>query len=126
VVAQDANGVTWNGSTFVKVTGEEVSFGQDYQDYQADCNKKKWARLLAELGSMKPYVAMGRVLPGEPVESRAKVVNEAIRQSIASGDPAAYTMLYAAVRRFGTGILNGFASGASRVGQAEDTQRSEY
>ena len=109
-MAQDGNGESWTGQTFISLQGETVSFGQDYANYQAACEKKKLAVLLAALRRLHPYVIRGRVLPGAPVESSQAAVTAAIRNLIRAGDRNSFIALRAAVQQFGKGILQGFAN----------------
>ncbi len=123
VTAEDGDGRTWTGSTFLTINGEAIFLGQDYQNYKAACDAKKSALLLAELGNLRQHVIVGHVAPGAPVEGQLAVVSGSIRQAIQARDRNAYTALYSAVRSLGPSVLRAFASGSKIADPGRNSPR---
>jgi hypothetical protein len=129
--AKDGDGNVWSASTFLTVTGEQVSFGQDYLNYKAACDALTTQAMIAALGRLKPHVIRGRVLPGAPVESAGQrrqsqgspAANVAVQQAAAqlvmqqiqSRQPGALTTLRQAVNELGEGVLDGLRVDPSTV-----------
>jgi hypothetical protein len=131
--AQDGDGQVWTASTFLVVTGEEVSFGQDYQNYKSGCDALTSKALLAALGRLKPQVIRGRVPIGAPIENvglqtqgqgelspnmtTQQAAAQLVTQQIRSRLPVALTTLRNAVNELGAGVLDNLKSSSRQ----EDT-----
>ncbi len=128
-VATDGDGKIWTASTFLTVTGEVVTFGDDYTKYKADCDQRTWTELLAALSKLTPKVIRGHVAPGAPIEGLGERNNKAgspvpgvspqqaltqfVADTIRSRQAGALTTLVKTVGEFGNGVLGGLAK---RVG----------
>ncbi len=120
--AEDGDGQVWTASTFLVVTGEEVSFGQDYQNYKSTCDALTMKALIAILGSLRPQVIRGRVQPGAPIENVGlqrqiqgglspnitpqTAAAELVTQGIRSRQAGTLTILRKAVNELGVGVLD--------------------
>lgn len=128
-VAMDGDGKTWTASTFLTVTGETVTFGDDYARYKSDCDQKTWTALLAALSKLTPKVIRGHVAFGAPIEglgernsdasspvsgvSPQQALTQFVSDTIRSRQAGALTTLVKTVGEFGNGVLTGLAQ---RVG----------
>jgi hypothetical protein len=130
--AKDGDGKVWTASTFIVVTGEEVSFGQDYLNYKTACDALTSKAMIAALGRLKPKVIRGRVLPGAPVETAGQrresqgspapnttpqqAAAQLVTQQIQNRQAGALTTLRQAVDELGEGVLDSLRGSSSRQG----------